>query len=62
MDIVSLLISCGVHEADAAVGAQLAMDLNFDDLDRTIDFAFIYSKRESARREAREASDDLTFV
>ena len=51
IDFVSILLFCGVNDLDARLGVQQALACNFSDDEKTLDFAFIMSKRESARRE-----------
>jgi hypothetical protein len=58
IDFVNILLFCGVNELDARVGVRLALECCFDDAEKTMDYAFIFSKRESARREY-VADDDI---
>ena len=58
IDFVSILLFCGVQELDARVGVEQALAYEFFDAEKTLDYAFILSKRECARREYA-ADDDV---
>jgi hypothetical protein len=55
---LNILLCCGVDEDDARVGVLKSLDCEFEDGDVTLDYAFIFSKRESARREYYDAVAD----